>query len=105
MDSFIKKLYSRVSVLAIFLLVSTLSSAQNSPDGSLEWYLPDGEHQFNSSIPTPEQVLGYQIGTYFLNWGDVCKYMERLEAASDRVSLRRFGRTYNHREFIQIYKK
>lgn len=103
MDSFIKKLYSRVSVLAIFLLVSTLSSAQNSPDGSLEWYLPDGEHQFNTSIPTPEQVLGYQIGTYFLNWGDVCKYMERLEAASDRVSLRRFGRTYNHREFIQIY--
>ena len=65
-------------------------------------YLPDGEHQFNASIPTPEQVLGYQIGTYFLNWGDICKYMERLDAASDRVFLKRFGRTYNHRDFIQI---
>ena len=102
MDSFIKKLYSRVSVLAIFLLVSAISSAQNPSKGTLEWYLPSGDHQFNTSIPTPEEVLGYQIGTYFLNWDDVCKYMERLDAASDRVSLKRFGRTYNHREFIQI---
>ncbi|HPB89452.1 MAG TPA: M14 family zinc carboxypeptidase [Bacteroidales bacterium] len=102
MNSFIKKLYSRVSVLAISLLVSALSSAQNPSYGTLEWYLPDGEHQFNASIPTPEQVLGYQIGTYFINWSDVCKYMERLDAVSDRVSLKRFGRTYNHREFIQI---
>ncbi|NLX40604.1 MAG: peptidase M14 [Bacteroidales bacterium] len=102
MDSFIKKLFSRVLVLALFLLVSALSSAQNPYPGSLEWYLPDGNHQFNTSIPTPEQVLGYQIGTYFLNWDAICKYMERLEAASDRVSIKKFGRTYNHREFIQI---
>ena len=27
---------------------------------------------------------------------------DRLDAVSDRVSLKRFGRTYNHREFIQI---
>ncbi len=48
-----------------------------------------------AEIPSPESVLGNQIGAdfYLANYDEALAYMQRLAEASDRVELRRVGST------------
>ena len=42
---------------------------------------------FDSSIPSPEAFLGYEIGDYHTRHDRIVAYLEALAAASDRASL------------------
>ncbi len=71
--------------------------------------LPDGKGgevaisaNYDSAIPTPKQVLGFELGTRFVEWADVLNYMQALDAASDRVSIEEAGLTYENRRFIRV---
>ena len=58
--------------------------------------------KFNGDIPTPKQVLGYELGERYVEWADVVQYMEALAAKSDRVSLVELGRSNEARRFIKL---
>ncbi len=60
------------------------------------------EKSFDAAVPTPKDILGYQIGEKFVEWGEVLSYMYALDASSKRVSVKRYGTTYQHRPFIQV---
>ena len=73
------------------LSVLTLSTAW-AQHVELSYYLPD-HAQYNKSIPTPESVLGYQVGDFYVQHPQLVSYIKAIEAASDRVKLVNYGYT------------
>ena len=78
-------------------------SCEVAPDNSVEYFLTVKNVTFNPSVPSPQKVLGYNIGERFVEWGDVLLYVNALDKASDRVSFKTFGKTFENRPFIQVY--
>lgn len=68
---------------------------------SLDYYLPDGIN-YNQDIPTPEELLGYQVGKWHVSHDQLVFYMKAMAAASDRIVLEEIGRTYENRPLIQL---
>ncbi len=75
------------------LLTGTASSTQAAP---LSYYLP-ADVSYDASIPTPDEVLGYGVGTWHVRPDQVVDYMRRLAAASPRITLEEQGRTHEDR--------
>lgn len=90
---------SRLPLMLFFGLVSSISllQAQKQP---LHYYLPSIE--YDSDIPSPEQVLGYQIGEWHISHDQLLFYMRTLAAASPRMQLVQHGRTYEGRPLIHL---
>ena len=53
-----------------------------------------------AQVPSPEEVLGYPIGSRFTYHRDVVAYFERVAENSPRVVLREYGRTYGGRRLV-----
>ncbi|MCU7553535.1 M14 family metallopeptidase [Alteromonas sp. ASW11-19] len=64
-------------------------------------YLPAGT-QFNSAIPTPEEVLGAQVGEWHVRHDQLVTYMRALAEASERVTLEETGRTHENRPLLLL---
>ncbi len=62
----------------------------------LSYYLPK-DVSYNSSIPTPEEVLGYHPGEWHVSHDQVLYYMRTIADASDRITLSVQGKTYEGR--------
>lgn len=69
---------------------------------TLSYFMPDTIHTMKSEVPTPAEVLGFQIGQQHADWGQVVDYMKALASCSNRVSMKETGRTYQHRPFIEV---
>jgi hypothetical protein len=67
----------------------------------LSYYLPKG-YTYNPAIPTPEQVLGYQVGDWHVTHDQLVMYMKAVAAASDRVMIQETGRTYEKRPQVVL---
>jgi hypothetical protein len=67
----------------------------------LSYYLPKG-FTYNPAIPTPEQVLGYQVGDWHVTHDQLVMYMKAVAAASDRVIIEETGRTYEKRPQVVL---
>jgi Zinc carboxypeptidase len=55
---------------------------------------------FNPKIPTPEQFLGYPIGSHHTRYDRIVAYFQELDRLSDRMTLEVNGETYEHRQQI-----
>jgi Zinc carboxypeptidase len=49
------------------------------------------------SVPRPSAVLGYPVGSRFTHWEHIAAYFDALAAASPRVKVWEYGRTYEGR--------
>ena len=59
-----------------------------------------GTESYDDAIPTPQEVIGHQIGTRHTRPAQVVDYFQAVAEASDRVALRSHGRTYEGRRLI-----
>lgn len=66
----------------------------------LTYFLPD--ISYDQSIPTPEAFFGHQIGEWHLSHDKQYMYLRALAAASDRVELVEFARSYEDRPLIYL---
>lgn len=57
---------------------------------------------YNSAIPTLQSVLGYTLGEQFTPYSEVERYYKTLAAASDRVKLEAYGKTYEGRTLYTV---
>ena len=78
---------------SLILLFSVLTHAQNI---DLSYYLP-GDIKYNPEIPTPEQVIGHQVGAWHITHDRLSYYMEVLAERSPRMSIEKRGTTYEGR--------
>lgn len=94
----------RIIVFTLFaLLISGSVWAQNpaEAEASMDYYLPQ-DVTYDSSIPTPEDVLGMVPGEWHVRHDQLVKYMHAIAEASDRVTLHKFGETYEDRPLIYL---
>lgn len=73
--------------------------AQSVP--SLDYYLPQNK-QYNPNIPTPESVLGHQVGEWHITHDKLVTYMQAINEASDRVEIENRGHTFEGRPLILL---
>ncbi len=85
-----KKLVTFVYCLGI----SAISFSQN------DYFFP--KKQLNPAIPTPEQFLGYAVGSHHTRHDKLVEYMHELDRVSDRVTVQKIGETNEHREQIIV---
>lgn len=53
---------------------------------------------YDPAIPTPESVLGYEIGTYLTDHLQMVNYIHKLVESTDRVQIFEYGQTYEGRK-------
>ncbi|MEX0994895.1 MAG: M14 family metallopeptidase, partial [Balneolaceae bacterium] len=58
--------------------------------------------QAQSSLQSPEEFLGYELGERFTPHHLVLDYMKHATETSDRVTLQTYGRTYGNRELVYL---
>ncbi len=89
---------SIIPKLSFILFFSFCLSANGQKE--INYYLPDME--YDSSIPTPEEFLGYQIGEWHITHDQLNYYMRALANASDRVQITEYAKSYEERSLIYL---
>ena len=78
--------------MGIMLLLPALALAE-----------PFGEPgTLNPAIPSPDQVLGYPLGSRFTPHHRILAYLDSLDRASDRVKLEQYGTTNEGRPLVLL---
>jgi len=66
----------------------------------LTYYLPDVS--YDSSVPSPADFLGYDVGDWHVSHDQLRYYMEALARSSDRVQIEEYARTYENRPLLLL---
>ena len=100
---FLPLLFNKIpmkKVLPLFAFLSTVFLfSQEKID--LDYYLPN-DVNYNSKIPTPESVIGFQVGKWHASHDKIVQYMYALAEASDRISIEDRGKTYEDRPLLLL---
>ncbi|RLD28952.1 MAG: zinc carboxypeptidase [Bacteroidetes bacterium] len=88
-----KKLFLLCLLSCVFL------QAQNEID--LSYYLPQNV-TYNPNIPTPESVIGHQVGKWHVTHDKLVQYAYALANASDRITIENRGKTFEDRPLLLL---
>jgi hypothetical protein len=86
-------------LLLVCVVLSTFAQAQNKLD--LSYYLPQNV-TYNQNIPTPESVVGHQVGEWHITHDKLAQYMYALAEASDRITIENRGSTFEGRPILLL---
>lgn len=84
----------------LFALLSFITFALHAQT-DLSYYLPE-EVNYNTSIPTPQSVIGHEVGEWHVTHDRLINYMYALDRASDRLSLEVTGYTHEARPLLLL---
>lgn len=88
----------RFHVALLLALVAGPGVGRTAP---LRDYLPSGV-RYDPAIPTPESVLGYEVGEWHVRHDQLVQYLYALAAASPRLQIQETGRTYEERPLLLL---
>ena len=83
-----------------FFMVCFLVAGTTAVTAQAGYFYPDAQGSMNPKIPTPENFLGYAVGSQHTRHDKIVEYIKELSKVSDRVSYRIIGETYEHRQQI-----
>ena len=86
-------------LLLLCFLTSLFAVSQNTTD--LSYYLPQ-DITYNENIPTPESVIGHQVGEWHVTHDKLAQYMFALANASDRITIENRGKTFEGRPVLLL---
>jgi hypothetical protein len=66
-----------------------------------DYYFPEAKG-WNDNIPSPEEFLGYPIGSHHTRHDQIVAYLDKLASLSDRAELIEYGKTYGHRRLVML---
>lgn len=89
--------FKTVKVIIVFLI---LSINQTKAQVGLDYYLP--EIEYNEEIPTPKDILGFQIGEWHVTHGQILLYLEKLCDSSPNCFLTEYARSHEHKPLIYL---
>lgn len=84
----------------LFLFCANLFS-QNL-NQNLDYYFSEINFIADENIPTPHEILGFNVGEWHVSHDKLLSYMFELEKASDRVKLEKTGKTYEGRDLVVL---
>ncbi len=86
--------------LVYTLLCITLAFGAIAQSNDLTYYLPDVS--YDSSVPSPADFLGYDVGDWHVSHDQLRYYMEALAKSSNRVHIEEYARTYENRPLLML---
>ena len=84
----------------ILLFISMGVYAQN-PKYDLDYYFSEFETP-NSSIPTPKEIIGHEVGEWHVTHDKLVQYMYALADASNRITIEDRGKTFEGRPILLL---
>ncbi|WP_396638383.1 M14 metallopeptidase family protein [Maribacter sp. R77961] len=57
---------------------------------------------FNTTVPSPEDFLGYGIGEHHTRHDLIVAYLEKLAEVSDRATIQEYGKTHEGRKLVML---
>ena len=92
---------TKLFIHVFFLFSTSLFAQQDSL--SLEYYFSSDQlSNLDPQIPTPQSVLGFNVGEWHVSHDKLVRYMYALSNASSRISIENRGTTYENRELILL---
>ena len=85
----------------LFVLALSCFSLHAQTTTDLSYYLPQNT-TYNSEIPTPESVIGHQVGEWHVTHDKLVQYMQVLSKASDRINIENRGVTFEDRPLLLL---
>ncbi|NLP56956.1 M14 family metallopeptidase [Lutibacter sp. B1] len=89
-----KKIY----LFALFFVTISIKSQNNT---YLSYYLPQNI-VYNENTPTPESILGFEVGEWHVTHDKLVEYMKVLANVSDRISIEDRGKTFEGRPLLLL---
>jgi len=83
--------------VVIFLIISFMAKGQVD----LDYYFAD-DVSFSPDIPTPSEILGFNVGEKHVSHDQLVRYLHILAEHSDRMTIERYGWTYEHRPLLLL---
>lgn len=83
----------------LMVLVSVLAGVQ-AQDAAMLAIFGSGSH--DAAIPTPLQILGFELGSRVSSPEEVARYASMVAAVSDRVKLVEIGKTVRDRPLLHV---
>lgn len=71
------------------------------PAWAQEYFFKD-RGPFDPNVPSPEQFLGYPIGSHHTRYDRIVAYFQELARLSDKASFSQYATTYEHRPLIML---
>ena len=91
----------RLIAKTFVLLAICLAASPNSFSMPSAKYLPE-DANLDTSVPSPESVLGWEPGDWKIDHATLMRYLQELDEASDLVSSKVIGYTYEQRALMQV---
>ena len=85
-----------LAILVTFLAVALFALSPRDAAAQSEYFFPQGM-VLDPGIPSPEEFLGYAIGTRHTRHDRIVAYLQELARLSDRATYQAIGWTYEHR--------
>ncbi|SDI33291.1 M14 metallopeptidase family protein [Winogradskyella thalassocola] len=85
----------------LLLLILTTTTLFSQSQTELSYYLPQ-DVSLNPTIPTPQSVLGHNVGEWHVTHDKLVEYMKALANASDRITLEDRGKTFEDRPLLLL---
>jgi len=92
------KIFDMKKLLVLFVL---LHGGALYSQTDLSYFL-DPEHPYNAEIPKPNELLGYEVGSWHVSHDQLVRYMYRLAESSDRIRIENRGTTYEDRPLLLL---
>jgi Zinc carboxypeptidase len=67
----------------------------------LTYYLPSAT-KYDATIPTPQSIIGHEVGEWHVSHDRLVSYMYALDKASDRIAIEQTGMTYEARPLLLL---
>ncbi len=83
------------------LTLSCLFFSATAQKVDLNYYLPQ-DTSYDKNIPTPESILGFQVGEWHVSHDKLAEYMKALAKSSDRITIENRGTTYEGRPLLLL---
>ena len=90
----------KIIFLYILFFFSVGLCAQNTKY-DFDYYFSEYETP-NSSIPTPKEILGYEVGEWHVTHDKLVQYMYALADASNRITIEDRGKTFEGRPILLL---
>ncbi len=96
------KSYRMKHLFRLSVLLISLQLFSQDYHVKLDYFLPN-DVQYNQDIPTPESVIGHEIGDWHISHDKLVTYMYALANASDRITIENRGTTFEGRPLLLLY--
>ncbi len=85
----------------LYFIVLSLLLSNSYGQTTLDYYLPS-DLNYNKEIPTPESIIGFQVGDWLASHEKIVQYVKAIANSSERAVIEEYGRSYENRPLFHL---